>query len=277
MRFGFSVTKNHAEFSGVTEYTPLQLVHVARSVARDAATLLSAGYRQRPAASEKGGRSDLVTVYDTRSEALIRRRLALETPGVSIVAEEQGGEASGLTWHCDPLDGTTNFVHGHPFFCVSIGAADESGPIAGAVVAPALGVEWWGGRGLGAFRNGEQCTVSATDSLRDAMLGTGFPPTLREDPDENNIATFGRMKLVAQSIRRCGSAAIDCCLVADGTYDAYWERALHSWDLMAGCAIALAAGAKVTSLIGEAPDLFRGHVILSNGKIHDQITAIVGT
>jgi myo-inositol-1(or 4)-monophosphatase len=276
VRFAFSGAENRAEFARVTTYTPLQLVHVARGVARDAATLLSSGYRQRPAASEKGSRSDLVTEYDTRSEALIRSRLERETPGVTIVAEEQGGLASGLTWHCDPLDGTTNFVHGHPFFCVSIGAADESGPIAGAVVAPALGVEWWGGRGLGAFRNGGECRVSDTDSLENAMLGTGFPPVGRQDPLENNIATFGRMKLIAQSIRRCGSAAIDCCLVADGTYDAYWERALHSWDLMGGCAIALAAGAKLTSLTGGEPDLFGGRVVLSNGKIHDQVVAIVG-
>jgi myo-inositol-1(or 4)-monophosphatase len=84
------------------------------------------------------------------------------------------------------------------------------------------------------------------------------------------------MKLVAQSIRRCGSAAIDCCLVADGTYDAYWERALHSWDLMAGCAIALGAGARITSLAGGPADLSRGHVVVSNGRLHDAVTAIVG-
>lgn len=262
---------------GVNDYTALQLVHVARSVARDAATILAQGYRQRPAASEKGSRSDLVTEFDLRSEALIRERLARETPGMAIVAEEQGGIASGLTWHCDPLDGTTNFVHGHPFFCVSIGAADESGPIAGAVVAPALGIEWWGGRGFGAFRNGEACAVSTTDSLRNAMLGTGFPPVGREDAAENNIATFGKMKLIAQSIRRCGSAALDCCLVADGTYDAYWERALHSWDMIGGCAIALAAGARLTSLWGGPPDLSRGNIVLSNGRIHDEILAVVGS
>lgn len=260
----------------VTSYSPLQLVHVAREVARDAAVLLSQGYRQRPVAIQKESYSDLVTEFDTRSEALIRERLGHETPNVAIVAEEQGGHASGLTWHCDPLDGTTNFVHGHPFFCVSIGAADETGPIAGAVVAPALNVEWWGGRGLGAFRNGEPCSVSSTDSLQDAMLGTGFPPVGRQDPLENNISAFGRMKLLAQSIRRCGSAALDCCLVADGTYDAYWERALHSWDLMGGCAIALAAGARLTSLSGGKPDLSRGHIVLSNGRVHDQITAVVG-
>jgi myo-inositol-1(or 4)-monophosphatase len=259
----------------VNEYTPLRLVEVARSVGRDAAALLATGYRQRPVATEKSGHTDLVTEFDIRCEALIRERLALQTPGVAIVGEEQGGTPDGLTWHCDPIDGTTNFVHGHPFFCVSIGAADETGPIAGAVFAPALGLEWWGGRGLGAYRNGEPCRVSDTESLRRAMLATGFPPD-RSDASDNNIAAFTRMKPVAQSIRRCGSAVLDCCFVADGTYDAYWERSLHSWDLMAGCAIALAAGARLTSLDGTDADLSRGYIVLSNGRIHDDVLAIAG-
>jgi myo-inositol-1(or 4)-monophosphatase len=244
-------------------------------VARDAAALISQGYRQHPAVREKTSHTDLVTEYDARSEALIRARLAQETPGVSIVGEEEGGVASGLTWHCDPLDGTTNFVHGHPFFCVSIGAADESGPIAGAVMAPALGVEWWGARGLGAFRNGEPCRVSDTDSLAHSMLGTGFPAD-RSDPAENNLDAFGRMKRIAQSVRRGGSAAIDFCFVADGTFDGYWERELHSWDVAGGAAIALAAGARITALDGGEPDFSRGYLVTSNGKVHDAIVDIVG-
>ena len=117
---------------------------MAQAVARDASRLLLDGYRRNPAFSEKA-RRDLVTEFDLRSEELIRARLTRATPGIAIVAEEGGGAASGLTWYCDPLDGTMNFVHGHPFFCVSIGAVDEQGPLAGAVVAPAMGIEWWGG------------------------------------------------------------------------------------------------------------------------------------
>jgi myo-inositol-1(or 4)-monophosphatase len=250
-----------------------RLLLTARSVAADAARVLLDGYRTRPAATEKA-RSDLVTEFDLRSELLIRERLSRETPDVAIVGEEQGGTASGLTWYCDPLDGTMNFVHGHPCFCVSIGAMDAEGPLVGAVVAPALGLEWWGSRGAGAFRNGEPCRVSETATLRDSLLATGFPPDRSKNP-ESNLATFCEVMQHVQGVRRCGSAAIDCCFVADGTYDGYWERRLHPWDIVAGCAIACAAGARLTSLDGGAPDLTIGHLALTNGHVHDALVALM--
>jgi myo-inositol-1(or 4)-monophosphatase len=246
---------------------------IALSVAREAAKELAKGYRSRPAASEKS-RYDLVTEYDVRSEALIRERLARETPGIGVVGEEQGGTRRGLTWFCDPLDGTMNFVHGHPFFCVSIGLVDAGVPLAGAVVAPVLGVEWWGGRGTGAFRDGAPCRVSDTDALGRSLLATGFPVN-RADARENNVDTFGRVLPHVQGIRRCGSAAIDACYVADGTFDGYWERGLHAWDVAAGAAIALAAGGRLTSMDGGAPDLEAGNVVLTNGRIHDALVELV--
>jgi len=249
------------------------LTQIALEVARGAAPILLAGYRSRPRATEKA-RSDLVTEYDLRSEAFIREELARLSPGVALVGEEQGGTAHGLTWYCDPLDGTMNFVHGLPFFCVSIGAMDDAGPLAGAVVAPALGLEWWGDREGGAHRNGEPCRVSDTAALRDALLATGFPPDRSREP-ENNLPTFSRVMREVRGVRRCGSAAIDCCLVADGTFDGYWERALHAWDLVAGCAIALAAGARLTSRSGGPVDLTVGHLALTNGRIHDELVALV--
>jgi myo-inositol-1(or 4)-monophosphatase len=106
------------------------------------------------------------------------------------------------------------------------------------------------------------------------FLATGFPPNRDRSP-ENNFDTFTRVKPRVQGIRRCGSAAIDCCFVADGTYDAYWERSLHVWDLAAGCAIALAAGARLTSLGGGAPDLSVGDIVLSNGRIHDALVRLI--
>jgi myo-inositol-1(or 4)-monophosphatase len=253
--------------------TPTDLARIALTVARGAAPLLVEGYRSRPAATEKA-RSDLVTEYDLRSEAFIRAALARETPDLAVVAEEGGGTASGLTWYCDPLDGTMNFVHGHPTFCVSIGAMDDTGPVAGAVVAPALGIEWWGARGDGAFRNGAPCRVSDTSSLQDALLATGFPPDRSRAPD-NNLPAFCEVMKRVQGVRRCGSAAIDCCFVADGTFDGYWERALHSWDVAAGAAIALAAGARLTSRSGGPPDLTVGHIVLSNGRLHDALVDLV--
>lgn len=254
---------------------PIDYASIALEVARSAGDLVARGYRSHPTAAEKRPR-DLVTDYDLGSERLIRELLAARTPGIPIVAEEGGGAAgSELTWYCDPLDGTTNFVHGHPFWCVSIGLMQRKEPIAGAVVAPSLGVEWWGAHNGGAFRNGQTCHVSQTDKLDDALVGTGFPSDRSQSP-ANNFEAFERVKPAVRGVRRCGSAAIDVCLVADGTYDAYWERALCAWDLAGGTAIALAAGARVTALDGGPADLTRGHVLVSNGRLHDLLRVLAG-
>lgn len=249
------------------------LVKVALAVARDASRVLLQGYRSRPAAREKA-RRDLVTEFDTRSEELIRARLGKETPGIAVVGEEGGGTPGGVTWFCDPLDGTMNFVHGHPCFCVSIGAVDDQGPLCGAVVAPAMNIEWWGGRTMGAFRDGTPCRVSDSETLSESLLATGFPAD-RSKPPENNLLTFNHVMQHVHGVRRCGSAAMDCCFVADGTYDGYWERALHAWDIAAGCAIALAAGGRLTALDGGIPDISRGHIVLTNGRIHDELVRVL--
>jgi myo-inositol-1(or 4)-monophosphatase len=167
-----------------------------------------------------------------------------------------------------------NFVHGHPMFCVSIGAVDADGPLAGAVVAPVVGLEWWGSRDGGAFRNGEPCRVSETRTLAHSLLATGFPPDRSKHP-ESNLPTFAEVMQHVQGVRRCGSAAMDACFVADGSYDGYWERYLHAWDIAAGAAIALAAGARLTALDGGPPDITRGHIVLTNGAIHDELLRVI--
>jgi myo-inositol-1(or 4)-monophosphatase len=259
------------------------LAAVALLVAEEAADLVARGHRSRPVATEKA-RSDLVTQFDRASEELLLSRLASLTPGVPIVAEESasGERPAGLVWCVDPLDGTTNFVHGHPFWCVSVGLMDGGAPVAGAVVAPILGVRWRGvapaeadsasrgARASSSVRNDAPCSVSATADLRDALLATGFPAARDREPD-NNFASFIRVKRAAQGVRRCGSAAIDLCMVADGTYDAYWERQLHVWDVAAGSAIVLGAGGVVTSLSGGVPDFDIGHIVASNGHLHADV------
>jgi myo-inositol-1(or 4)-monophosphatase len=253
-----------------------ELAQIALEVATEAAQLLHAGFRKHPAAREKG-RADLVTEYDLASEQLIRKRLAERTPEIAIVAEEQGGtpaSAGGLTWYCDPLDGTTNFVHGHFFYCVSIGVAEAGMPIAGAVVAPELNCHWQAFRGGPALRNEEPCRVSDTTDLAHALVATGFPSD-RSQAATNNFAAFTSVKQKVRGIRRCGSAAIDLCLVADGTYDAYWERRLNAWDVMAGAALVLAAGGKLSALDGTPPDLSVGHVLASNGLVHDHLLNLI--
>jgi myo-inositol-1(or 4)-monophosphatase len=246
-----------------------ELLAVALSAAREAAAYLMQGWRTRPEAESKGGRADLVTVFDKESERIVRARLFKETP-YPVVGEELGGQREpGLTWYVDPLDGTTNFVHGHHFFNVSIGLLDGTRPVLGAVVAPALATEWTGIADRASHRNGERCAVSEVARFGDALLATGFPYD-RTGPD-NNFDAFVAIKKRCQAVRRCGAAAIDMCLVADGTYDGYWERRLKPWDVAAGAAIVLAAGGKLSSYDGGPPDLMSGNMLATNGHIHDAL------
>ncbi|MGK4001666.1 inositol monophosphatase family protein [Sorangium sp. So ce1036] len=271
-----------------------ELAEIALRVADEAAALVRAGFRAGARVEEKAPR-DLVTEFDRASEDLLIARLGALTPGVAVVGEEQSASRAtsargGLVWYVDPLDGTTNFVHGHPFWCVSVGLMEDDTPVAGAVVAPVLGLRWTGfrprevePRGDGeappeaageARRDGERCAVSATASLRHAMVATGFPPARDRAPD-NNFDAFMTVKRTAQAVRRCGSAALDLCLVADGTYDAYWERRLHAWDIAAGCAIVRGAGGVVTGLDGGPPDYHAGNIVASNGLVHAPILALL--
>jgi myo-inositol-1(or 4)-monophosphatase len=177
-------------------------------------------------------------------------------------------------WLVDPIDGTTNFVHGHPFWCVSIGLLERGEPVLGAVVAPALGSEWTGSRDGMAFKNGVRSHVSKTDRIEQSLLATGFPRDRTTEPD-NNFSSFVRVKKAVQGVRRCGSAAIDLCLVADGTYDAYWERKLNGWDLAAGAAIVLAAGGRLSDLAGGPARIESGEIVASNGRLHDAVVALI--
>jgi myo-inositol-1(or 4)-monophosphatase len=257
----------------MTEAELEQLARIALEVAQEAAALVMRAYRSEISPSEKG-HADLVTEFDVQSERLIRRRLGERTPGVPIVGEEEGGSPEGPTWYCDPIDGTTNFVHGHPFWCVSIGLMDRNSPLCGAVVAPALATTWHG-YGARAFRNGAPCRVSDTLLISEALLGTGFPPAASRGGPEDNVDTFRRVLPHARGIRRCGAAAIDLCFVGDGTYDAYWERKLNAWDVAGGAAVVVGAGGMITNLLGDPPELKVGHVLASNGHVHEALLALL--
>jgi myo-inositol-1(or 4)-monophosphatase len=249
------------------------LLDAALDAARAAALLVQKGWRKHPATQHKRARIDLVTDFDRDSEALLRERLTRTTP-FPVVGEEAGGTraqgAHAATWYVDPIDGTTNFVHGHPFWCVSVGLLAGARPVLGVVLAPSLGVEWTGVAGGKVRRNQEECRVSDVARLDDALLATGFPYD-RHTSADNNFDAFVAIKKKCQAIRRCGSAAIDLCLVADGTYDGYWEMKLGSWDVAAGTAIVLAAGGRVTDYLGRPADLTKGNVVATNGRIHDQL------
>lgn len=249
-----------------------ELLVVALEAAREAGRLVERGWRKRPIAETKSVATDLVTAFDRESEELLRERLHQRT-AFRVVGEERGPDsarAGSAAWYVDPIDGTTNFVHGHPFYCVSVGLiVDDVLPILGAVVAPSLFTDWTGVVGVGAFRNGVPCRVSEVSRFTDALLATGFPYD-REQP-ENNFDAFVQIKRRCQAVRRCGSAALDLCLVSDGTYDGYWERKLRPWDLAAGAAIVTAAGGQLSGFDGRALDVLTGDLVATNGAIHQSL------
>lgn len=248
----------------------------AVAIAEEAGRLVLGGWRAGAAIHKKGA-VDLVTDFDVRSEALIRERLARAFPAHPIVGEE--GEAppdatEGPAWYVDPIDGTTNFAHGHPFFAVALGFATPGARLVGVVHAPALGLTWASARGAGASRNGEPARVSRTATLDDALVATGFPYDRRTSEDDN-LAEVAAMLKRTQGIRRCGAAALDLAHVADGTYDLFWEQTLGPWDMCAGAALIEEAGGRVTGYGGEPLDLRAGHVVATNGALHGAAQALL--
>jgi myo-inositol-1(or 4)-monophosphatase len=241
---------------------------VAERAAREAGELVMKGWRSAGEISRKG-RFDLLTQYDLGSERLIREQLSEAFPSHRIVGEEGAESGTGeIVWYVDPIDGTTNFAHGHFFFAVSIALYRGSEGLAGLVHAPALGVTWKAARGSGAFRNDEPCTVSTRGELEEALCATGFPYDRWSNPD-NNHAELALFLQRARGIRRCGAASIDLCLVADGTYDIYWEQALNAWDMCAGALIVREAGGRLSTYEGAKADPRSGKLIASNGLLHE--------
>lgn len=239
----------------------------AQRIAAAAAQVVLPGWRSG-ATVRKKGRIDLVTEYDLAAESLIRRELAASFPHHRIVAEEGAAEGEGeVVWYVDPLDGTTNFAHGHPLFSVSIALFDGAEGLVGVIAAPALGVTWSAGRGLGAFRNGEPCRVSSTATLSEALCATGFPYDKWTNPD-HNVAELDAFLTRTHGVRRGGSAALDLAMVADGTFDLYWEKQLSPWDMAAGAVLVQEAGGQLSDYDGSPGDPRTGRLVASNGRVH---------
>ena len=215
---------------------------------------------------------DLVTDADTASEAVIVAFLKERFPTHAILAEEQGGQEgnSPLRWIVDPLDGTTNYAHRVPHFSVSIAVEDAQGLAAGAVFDPIRDELFEAARGLGAFLNGERLHVSTEANLQRALLGTGFPYSVWDEP-ARPLKLFNTFILKAQGLRRAGSAALDLCWVAAGRYDGFFEVELKPWDIAAGTLIVREARGTVTDLAGSPLDLFVGDILATNGALHDKM------
>ncbi len=257
-----------------------EILAVARPIAERAGAVVMVGHRGALTVQKKGG-IDLVTDRDLMSEALLRRELGAAFPEHGVVAEEGDGDRAARerewVWYCDPLDGTTNFAHGHFFFAVSIGLSHRGVPVLGIVHAPALRTTWWGAVGVGAFRETEgrpieRCAMRSGARLLESLVATGFPYD-RASSEENNVREASRIVLLVRGLRRCGAAALDLALVADGTYDGYWEQKLAPWDLCAGAALVRAAGGTITGYDGGPIALDEGRVVATNGHIHAELLA----
>ncbi len=217
---------------------------------------------------EYKGDVDLVTVADRRSEALIVERIRQRWPGHDILGEEGTRTSSGseYQWYVDPLDGTTNFAHGYPVFCVSLGLARAGELIAGVIFDPVRDELFAAEQGSGAWLNQRRISVSPTPSLGESLLGTGFPSQKRHK--NPNIHFYQRLTLRSHGVRRAGSAALDLACVACGRYDGFWEFNLNPWDTAAGVVLVREAGGIVTDFQGGPFDLASREVCASNRHIH---------
>ncbi|MDQ3557379.1 MAG: inositol monophosphatase, partial [Gemmatimonadota bacterium] len=250
---------------------------LARRAAADAAALLLAG-RSADDLREKGPR-DLVTSVDEAAERLIVQRIRTAFPDDAIVAEEGGesGEDAARRWIIDPIDGTTNFVHGHPFACVSIAFADAKGPAVGFIHAPFLREVYHAVRGEGAFLNDRPIRVSGVREPGRALLATGFPFKKGKGNPEAYLRILADALQETHGVRRAGSAALDLAYVAAGRVDGFWETGLAPWDVAAGMLLVAEAGGRVGGWPGdEPPPLASGRVLASNGALHGWMEELVG-
>jgi myo-inositol-1(or 4)-monophosphatase len=222
---------------------------------------------------------DLVTEADIASEALIIERIRSYYPQHGILAEESGeavlvgGVRSEWKWLIDPLDGTTNYAHGYPFFCVSI-ALERAGELQVGVVYDPMRDEMFAAeRGQGATLNNRRIRVSDVEFLSKAMLCTGFPYNVRERPDF--ARDFTNFTMQAQAVRRDGSAALDLAYVACGRFDGFWEDGLNPWDTAAGVLLVLEAGGRVSDFQNQPLNIYTPKVVTSNGLIHDDILRVL--
>jgi myo-inositol-1(or 4)-monophosphatase len=225
---------------------------------------------------EYKGSVDLVTSVDRRCEAAITGRIRDRFPDHDMVSEESESPLTGspFRWHVDPLDGTTNYVHGYPCFSVAIALEVEGEMTMGVVYDPVRDEMFYGTKGHGAFLNGRRIRVSPTADLDHSLLATGFPYDIRRSR-ENNIDYFTRFSLVSQGVRQDGSAALDLCYVAMGRFDGYWEMKLASWDLAAGTLVVQEAGGRVSGFGGGRFRIESGEVLASNGCIHEQMISVL--
>jgi len=225
---------------------------------------------------KQGQQTNLVTEIDKQAEALIIKKIKQHFPTHDILAEESGSHnvQSECRWVIDPLDGTTNFTHSLPIFCVSIGVEVKGEVVAGAIYNPSADELFTAEKGGGAFLNGKKIHVSSNDSLINSLLVTGFPYNVKDNPG-HVVEHFVNLLMEGQGVRRLGSAALDLAYVAAGRLDGYWEVFLNPWDKAAGLLLVQEAGGVVTDFKNNPGNIYEPTTLATNGRIHEQMLAVL--
>lgn len=255
------------------------MLQFAELLARRSGELLLERMAQLRSISFKSTDRDIVTDADRASEHWLVETIRERYPSHAILGEEGTGDLSmlqqeGYLWVIDPLDGTVNYAHKLPFFCVSVGLLKDGVLQVGAIYAPRLDEMYSAALGQGATCNGEPIRVSQTQHLNEAVIATGFPYD-KHKSERNNLENFARITQQVRGIRRMGAAALDLCFVASGRLDGYWEEKLHPWDMAAGILIVQEAGGFVTNYSGQSPRLEDGHLIASNPALHPTMQSLL--
>lgn len=248
-----------------------ELLQIAKTAAINAGKILKEGFGTNFSIRSKEGKHNLVTEYDLRSEHSIIEFLKKEVPNSVFLAEESGKsqnfDSNSIKWIIDPLDGTVNYAHNIPFFCVSIAAELNNQIYIGVIYNPLIDEMFYALKGHGAYLNGSLISVSTTDKFEDAFLVTGFPYR----PGESNYRSAELFVNVVQRgmpIRRLGSAALDLAYVADGRFDGFWEMELNPWDVAAGYLLVQEAGGLVTDYALNTYSIYSNSILATNGLIH---------
>lgn len=255
-----------------------ELTQTAQDAALKAGEILREGFGAAFEIMEKEGKNNLVTEYDYNAENAIISLIKERYPDHRFLAEESGksGEsgAAGVRWVIDPLDGTVNFAHGLPIFCVSVAAERDGELLCGVIYQPILDELFVAKAGKGAQRNGKPISVSANANFDSAFLVTGFPYNVQENPC-SCVDHFVNVIRRGIPVRRLGSAALDLAYTACGRFDGFWEIDLNPWDVAAGVLLIREAGGKVTRFSGGDYGIFDQTILATNGKLHDEISEIL--
>ncbi|MFN0156670.1 MAG: inositol monophosphatase family protein [Bacteroidota bacterium] len=252
------------------------MIQIAIEAAREAGKFLkySVGKVKNIEIKEGEGRN-LVSEIDRASEQKIINIIKRHHPSHGILAEESGGSGSSdYKWVIDPLDGTTNFLHGLPMFCVTIAVEYKGELIAGVVYDPNLDEMFTAEKGSGAYLNGKRMQVSKASELINSLLVTGFPYDIATNPDYA-VEHFVNFLMRGQGVRRLGSAALDLSYVAAGRFDGFWEVNLNPWDMAAGMLFVREAGGTITDFTGAPSSIYNKQVLATNGHVHNAMLDVL--